>query len=216
MDTIALLISALSLGVAFAAVIFAVCSSRSSDKLAQKAIEKANTANQLSTDANIIAEDSKRIAIDSREIGKEALTVAQRADLRQSDTSNIHWECDWEEPGIYVITNRGDDEARDVRIILTVDEEKIRSDHKTIPGGSNVKIECPQARATYLREIRAHRAKIRDYQTNPLRNRMYISEPTTFEYQLHSIHERIDWSTQAGNARVHDESYPMGYLGDFD
>lgn len=216
MDTLALLLSALSLGVAFAATLFAVHSSRSAGKLAQKAIEKADTANQLSTDANVIAEDSKRIAIDSRVIGEEALAVAQRSDLRQSDTSNIHWECDWEEPGVYLVSNRGDDEARDVRIILTVDEEKIRSDHKTIPGGGSVKIECPQAKATYMREIRAYRAKVREYQTNPLRNRFPIPEPTPFEYQFHSIHERIDWVTQADNSRVHDESYSMSYLGNFD
>lgn len=216
MDLIALLIAALSLLVSFASVVWAVHATRGSNKSAQDAIDKAETANQLSAEANVIAEDSKSIAVDSRKIGEEALAVAQRSELRQSDTSNIHWECDWEEPGIYLITNRGDDEALDVRIILTVDEEKIRSDHESIPGGSSVKIECPQARATYLQEVRAHRAKIRDYQSNPMRNRMYIPEPTTFEYQFHSIHERIDWSTQAGNARFHDEGYPMGYLGDFD
>lgn len=215
MDLIALLIAALSLLVSFASVVWAVHATRGSNKSAQDAIDKAETANQLSAEANVIAEDSKSIAVDSRKIGEEALAVARRTELRESDTSNIHWEGDWKEPGTYVITNKGDDEALNVRIILTVDEEEIRFTQESIPGGGCVEIECPQARTAYFRELREYRSKKRAFeQGGGMRN--FMMPVNAFEYSSHYIGERINWVSSTGKPGVHDESYSLSSLGDFD
>ncbi|MGP9489651.1 hypothetical protein ACT3UD_16995 [Glutamicibacter sp. 287] len=214
MELTALLISALSLLIALASAIWAVSASRGANKHAKKASEKSDTANQLSAKANSIAQDSKRIAVDSRKIGEEALTLARRTEARESDTSNIHWEFDWEQPGTYTVTNRGDDEALDVRIIVDIDGEEVRKTVKSIPGGGSVQIECPQARATYLREVREYRAKKRDY---AIRSRLGFSlPPDTLAYSYHFTHERIDWVSQSGKPGVHDKQYPVGLLGEFD
>lgn len=215
MDLIALLIAALSLLVSFASVVWAVHATQGSNKSAQNAIDKAEAANQLSAEANVIAENSKSIAVDSRKIGEEALAVARRTELRESDTSNIHWEGDWKEPGTYVLTNKGDDEALNVRIILTVDQEEVRCAEESIPGGGSVEIECPQARSTYLREVREYRTKKRAYEQGG-RMSQFMMPPNTLEYTHHYIGERIDWISRTGKPGVHDEGYSLSSLGDFD
>ncbi|WIV44505.1 hypothetical protein [Glutamicibacter nicotianae] len=215
MDLIALLIAALSLLVSFASVVWAVHATKGSNKSAQDAIDKAEAANQLSAEANVIAEDSKSIAVDSRKIGEEALAVARRTELRESDTSNIHWEGDWKEPGTYVITNKGDDEALNVRIILTVDEVEIRCSEESIPGGGCVEIDCPQAKNTYFRELSEYRSKKRAYEQGGGMSQ-FMMPPNTLEYTHHFIGERIDWVSRAGKPGVHDQSYGLSSLGDFD
>lgn len=215
MDLIALLIAALSLFVSFASVVWAVHATRGSNKSAQKAIDKAEAANQLSAEANVIAEDSRSIAVDSRKIGEEALAVAHRTELRESDTSNIHWEGAWKEPGIYVLTNKGDDEAVNVRIILTVDQEEVRCAEESIPGGGSVEIKCPQAREAYLRELRDYKSKKRAYEQGGGMSR-FMMPPNTFEYGQHYIGERVDWVSKANRPGVHDQSFGLSMLGDFD
>lgn len=209
------MISALSLLIALASAIWAVNASRGADKQAKEAGQKADTANQLSADANLIAEDSKRIAIKSREIGEEALALARVTEARESDTSNIHWETEWKEPGICTITNRGDDEAFKVRIVLTVDDEEVRETVESIPGGGSIQVECPEARATYFREVSAHQAEIRRYERESRRGFSFVPWPNALEYIHHPHRERIDWVSQSGKPGFHDEQYTTS-LGDFD
>lgn len=217
MELTSLLISSLSLLIALSSAIWAVSASRGADKHAKKAGEKADTANQLSADANLIAEDSKRIAIESREIGEEALTIARRTESRERDTSNIHWESYWQEPGIYTFTNRGDDEAFNVRIILTIDDVEIRKAVESVPGGGSVQIECPQARATYLDEVRAFEEEKRAYARRQDRSPYGLAglPPMAIQYRYHWFRERIDWETGTGKPGNHDVEDRMS-LGDFD
>ncbi|MGV2950860.1 hypothetical protein ACNPM8_01590 [Glutamicibacter sp. AGC46] len=214
MELTSLLISALSLLIALSSAIWAISASRSADKQAKEAGQKADTANQLSADSNVIAEDSKRIAIESRQIGEEALTLARATEARESDTSNVHWESDWKEPGTCTITNRGDDEAFNVRIVLTVDDEEIRKTVESIPGGGSVQIECPKARATYLREVRDFRTKERLHEVERSRGFFTSLGPDTSQYRYHFHRERIDWVSQSGKPGFYDDEYTNS-LGDF-
>lgn len=217
MELTSLLISALSLLIALSSAIWAISASKGADKHAKKAGEKADTANQLSADANVIAEDSKRIAIQSREVGEEALKIARRTESRESDTSNIHWESYWQEPGVYTFTNRGDDEALNVRIILTIDDVEIREVVESVPGGSSIQIECPQARATYLGEVRAFEEEKRAYALRQRRSPYGLAglEPMSIQYGYHWFRERIDWETGTGKPGHHDVEDRMS-LGEFD
>ncbi|MGP5381601.1 hypothetical protein ACTXL8_05375 [Glutamicibacter arilaitensis] len=217
MELTSLLISALSLLIALSSAIWAISASKGADKHAKKAGKKADTANQLSAEANFIAEDSKRIAIESREIGEEALTIARRTESRESDTSNIHWESYWQEPGIYAFTNRGDDEAFNVRIILTIDDVEIRRVYESVPGGGSVQIECPQARATYLDEVRTFEEEKRAYARRQNRSPYGLAgiEPMSIQFGYHSYRERIDWETGTGKPGHHDVEDRMS-LGEFD
>ena len=213
MDWAAIVISGVSLAVAIGSLCWAIKSGRASDKLAKDANEKADAANKLSADANVIAKESQRIAEESGVVGKEALTVAQRAELRQSDTSNIHWEGDWQQPGLYTFTNRGDDEALNVRIILTVDEEEVRVTKERVPGGGTVDVECPQAAETFKRE-RSERM-MQELKEQALRKRGAIhgiGAMNIVKYSSHFIGERIDWVTQSGKPGTHDKNYPLSAL----
>lgn len=214
MDGLAFLISGLSFLVALGSLGWAIWSGSLSKKLAEDANKKADTANQLSADANNIAKDSQRIAEESGTVGQKALTIAQRTELRQRDTSNIHWEGDWKQPGIYTLVNLGDDEAFNVRIILTVGEEVVRVREDSIPGGGTVDIECPQAAKTYRRELNA-------WQAEKLKNeRMrqagyYFAASLEIQQNFHFISERVDWVTESGKPDTHYVEDRLTTLGDF-
>lgn len=213
MDLIALLISALSLFVAVGSGMWAVVASGAAKRDSQKAIQDAYAANQLSAESNTIARTSQGIAVEANEISEEALSVARRADLRESDTSNVHWEGDWERPGLYKLTNRGDDDARNVRIILTVDEEEVRASEEMVPGGGSLTIECPQARQRFREEQADYARKLHAAKrAGPI----YVSMPSTLEYSLHVIRERVDWVSEQGKPGSHDKEYRLSSLGDFD
>lgn len=215
MDLLVLLVSALALLVATVGVAWSISTARAAQRDSKVAIEQANTANALSTESNVIASDSKSIAIKSKEISEEALTISRRADLRESDTSDVHWKGDWENPGSYKITNHGNDKALRVRIVLTVDEEVVRIAEEEVPGGCSVTVDCPEA-------LTAFRSELRDYQEkfNRARNatgiERYVLQPTTINYTMHRIHRRIDWVSEQGKPGVHDETVRLATLGDFD
>lgn len=212
MDVWSLVIAGLSLLVAVASGIWAVSASRSAQRESKEAIKQAKAANELSAESNTIARGSHGVAVKANEISEEALSVARRADLRESDTSNVHWEGDWIGPGVYGITNLGDDEARDVRIILTIDEEVVRVSEELVPGGGSVAIECPEAGRTFARELRDSK-KTTSTSWTPYGNSA-IHDP--FKYRTHSISERIDWISEQGKPGVHDEHFNMCTLGDID
>lgn len=214
-ELLAILVSGLSLLVASIGVVWAIFTARAAQRDSQDAIEQANTANNLSAESNVIARDSKGIAIESKEVSEEALKISRRADLRESDTSDVHWKGDWENPGTYKITNRGHDKALNVRVVLTVDEEVVRITEKEVPGGGSITIDCPEALDTFRGELRDYRQSVARYK-RALGMERYTMQPTTIEYTWHHIHERIDWVSEQGKPSFHDERQGLGTLGDFD
>lgn len=216
MDEWSLVVAVLSLLVAVGSGIWAVTTSRSAQRESKEASELAKTANQLSTESNTIARGSQGIAVEANQISEEALAVARRSDLRESDTSDVHWEGDWVEPGLYKLTNRGNDEARAVRIVFTVDEEVVRVNEESVPGGGSVTIDCPEARHCFAGELREYRRQVRAYNA-PSSHPFGINTailPTGLEFGYHRIRERIDWVSEQGKPGVHDQRSGPGYLGD--
>lgn len=216
MDAWSLVVAVLSLLVAAGTGIWAVATSRSAQRESREAHQMAETANQLSTESNTLARGSQGIAVEANQISEKALSVARRADLRESDTSDVHWEGNWIEPGLYKLTNRGNDEARDVRIVLTVDDEVLRVSEESVPGGGSVTIDCPEARHCFAGELREYRRQKRAYNTPSSHPYGFNTAPYPMglEFGHHRIRERIDWVSKQGKPDVHDQRSGPGYLGD--
>ncbi len=115
---------------------------------------------------------------------------------------------------MYAITNRGDDEALNVRVILTVDKEEVRVRTESVAPGGTIEIECPKAFTTFREELAKYEAEVREYEIS-VRAIPFTMEPQIYSYATHYIHERIDWVTHTGKSDVHDVEHRLATLGNF-
>jgi hypothetical protein len=101
------------------------------NRIAQQSREDARRANQIALDANIISAEANGIAVNANKFAEEANTIARLQDARTSERNDVVWDGNWPEPGRYVLTNNGQDEAIRVHTVVAVDgnEKQAVSDH---------------------------------------------------------------------------------------
>lgn len=73
---------------------------------AHKANTKSNKSNTLATEANDLATEANDLAKGSNTIALDARKIALHAEARETETHDVYWEGDWQQPGIYVLTKR--------------------------------------------------------------------------------------------------------------
>lgn len=180
--------------------------SRSSNKIAHDARELAKSGHRLSTEANELSQESNRIAEAARDLAKEANSFSRRSEARETEVNDVRWVGCWEQPGRYLLTNRGKDEALQVNATVTVDGEEAHVRTESVPGGESISFNFPGAHAQYLREQR----EIAAYERTVAANRFA-------HYPIHmasNIFERVVWVTPLGKERLHDIKSPITDLGE--
>ncbi|MFC9555541.1 hypothetical protein ACFTWF_32420 [Rhodococcus sp. NPDC056960] len=191
--------------------ILALKQSKASNKLAEDARDIAQRGEQLGTEANGLARESNSIAVDARQLAEEANTISKRGELRETERHDVHWEGDWVAPGRYALTNMGDDEAFDVRAVVTVDGEQAESRANSVPGrGGQLLFELPRAAQELRREIRERRARMRT--PDPYG----IDHAASLNAHIHTFTERVVWKSALGQQHVHEPKHSLGTLGDLD
>ncbi|MBH0121526.1 hypothetical protein I0Q12_19235 [Rhodococcus sp. CX] len=180
--------------------------SRRANKIAQDARDFAESGHQLSSDANDLSREANRIAVDARQLAEEANTISMRAEARETEINDVRWVGAWKEPGRYILTNRGQDEAIGVNATVTVDGEEAHRRVDSVPAGGYLAFELPGARDQFRRE----QAEIAAYNRHTAAGRYAV-------YPIHmanTILERVVWVTPLGKERIHDIQSPISNLGE--
>ena len=180
--------------------------SRRANKIAQDARDFAESGHQLSSDANNLAREANRIAVDARQLAEEANTISMRAEARETEINDVRWVGAWKEPGRYILTNRGQDEAIGVNATVTVDGEEAHRRVDSVPAGGYLAFELPEARDQFLREQHQLRAAERHAAAGRY-GHFPIGRAAT-------ILERVVWETLLGKERVHEIQSPISDLGE--
>lgn len=179
---------------------------RTSNKLAQDARDLAQRGEQLGAEANDLARESNRVAVDARELAEEANTISRRGEARETELHDVRWVGHWEQPGRYVLTNKGEHEALRVNATVTVDGEEAHLRADSVPGKQSLVFDLPRARDQLLRE----RRELAAYNRRAARGEVG-------DFPLHlpnAIFERVVWVTPLGKERIHDVKSPISDLGE--
>lgn len=168
---------------------------------AHKANTKSNKSNTLATEANDLATEANDLAKGSNTIALDARKIALHAEARETETHDVYWEGDWQQPGIYVLTKRGNDGANDVKATVStrggssepVTAECVRDD------GDTLVFEFPTVRAEFEHED-AQRSRMRHISRNTPGG--FVQPPL----RLWFVDEHITWTTNLGTPKRHDET----------
>ena len=158
---------------------------------AHHAQQAAEAANGIATAANAISEEANEI---SRQIA-----------LRSTEEHDVDWECNWQEPCIYVVKNTGRDSATNVRVRVTVDNETVTVEAADVGHLSEVALTFPRALAAWREEESERLAFENRARTGPRLTAPMLSLSPLFGND-HHIRDRILWNTELGSPRIHDES----------
>ncbi|ASN38853.1 hypothetical protein CGQ24_07400 [Arthrobacter sp. 7749] len=159
--------------------------------------------------ANQAAGRALNAASEASKTGEEALGIAKRTEIRSTEISNIHWEGHWAAIGVYCIVNKGDDDAHNVRAVVTVDDEEVRGSLPLVPGkGGKMLLSFPQASKTWVLERREYRQWKRDSEDNSMGFALAMP-PQSY----HSIRERMDWVTDGGAPGSYEELLRLADIG---
>jgi hypothetical protein len=170
----------------------------------------ANEGRDLAVEANDIARQSNTIATGAREIAQDANEISRRGEARETERHDVHWEGDWDQPGRYVLTKLGDDEACYIKATITYDDEKVTKTVESIRGsGQQLVFEFPTAVADFRREAADHTRQLQ------------VASNATFNLgvpwgqHLHSVVERVEWTTPQGNPKLFENTANLSSFDHF-
>lgn len=157
-------------------------------------------------EANILAKGSNTIALGAYKLAIDANAYSRRDEERAVERHDVTWAGDWVQPGVYRITKRGDDEARDVRVAITVDGEEAVSSAELVEE-AGYGFDLPFRAAARRQE--AYRREWEDARREAARRRAAypamsggMSAPLL---RMHDIVEHIQWTTTQGVPKTHQE-----------
>ncbi|WP_067671779.1 hypothetical protein [Nocardia miyunensis] len=166
-------------------------------------------------------------------VANEANTIAYRSEARETERHDVDWGWDWAGPGFLVLTNTGDDEAREVRADMTVDGETVTAREDAVPGrGGDLRFRFPLAAARRADEVRKRQEYEREITRqienhkeaerqakerygvtlsarNPLQDDFQRQALATDE-QMHRWSLRVVWVSPLGQPRTHEDE---GFCG---
>lgn len=102
-----------------------------------------------------------RKAASSDKAAQESLTIAKRAEERETEVHFVDWSGWWEEAGVFFLLNTGEDVAHDVKLVLYIDQEPYTHYEPSVDGGQPLVFEVPQARQLWEEGRDELAAKIR-------------------------------------------------------
>lgn len=171
---------------------------RRANLIAKDALERAERANELSEGSNVIANESNRIAVGANDLAEEANAISRRSESRATERNDVVWEGDWPTAGAYVMTNTGQDEALNVRIIVTIEgeEAEVRRDH--VPPRDVVRVPVPGASKKVAHKMRELNAQQRRTAGSWIANLPHGLDTTFY------VWERVTWETPLGQHHVYE------------
>lgn len=195
-----------------AGVVFGVLglrAARIANKTAKNSSDLAERGEQIGLEANELAGEANRVAVDARELAEEANAIATRSERRETEVHDVRWEGAWEQPGRYVLTNVGEDEARLVRGRVTVDGEHADARADSVPAGGRLLFDLPGALEQFMRE----QDELAAWEQRVARNRSALVPEMRPYPALTDILEHVVWHTALAQERTHDRKSPISDLG---
>lgn len=162
----------------------------------------SRAASQAATDANALARESNETAKDAKRLAEEANEISHRSEQREIERHDVRWEGDWQEPGVFVLVKRGEEEARDVVATVWADgEEQTQRAHLILEEGARLVFEFPAIAEAVRREAAVyHRQQAAD-SANPCSGIAAAGRAA----EWHNGSERVQWSTKRGTPKIHEE-----------
>lgn len=152
-------------------------------------------------EANAKSDASNEIAEAARSLARDANAIAARAEARETERHDVRWTGDWVGFGVYRVMKRGEDEARNVSISVTVDDEERTAAAEVVDGdGRYFDLVFPRAAAAQQRYAAEwERSKKRAAEGS------YITGSSGPTIRMHSVVEHIQWVTARGNPKTHND-----------
>lgn len=170
----------------------------------------AKDSNALAVEANDLSKQSNNIALGARELAQEANDIRRRGEAREIERHDVHWDGDWDEPGIYVLTKLGSDEARDVTATVVYDGERlIRTADLMVGDNRRLVFEFPTAARDFREEVR-QRQRQQDM-TDP----HGLGTSLSWGLNPHGVVERVEWSTRQGNPKLYESEATLSTFEHF-
>lgn len=166
---------------------------------AHNAKSDANAGKGLAVEANDLARESNTIATDAKQLAAEANDISRRGEARDTERHDVHWEGDWDQPGVYILTKLGADEACYVKATVTYDDERITKTADTITNeGHQLVFKFHTAAADFQREVAEHTRRKRQDDAYRIAGGSWGMHP-------HRVEERVEWTTPQGNPKLHQD-----------
>ncbi|ASR03676.1 hypothetical protein [Gordonia rubripertincta] len=192
--------------------------------VSKRFLKTARDGNEHADRAVELARESNTIAADAKQVAEEANTISLRAEQRDTERHDVDWDLDRGDPGDYVLTNTGTDDARNVRVRVAVDDWVSTATFDLIAGGESATVKVPEAAQRFQRELAEIRrakeraaAEERRRREQPFPNLVASygipDYAMTMQYQMHHVSYRVDWQTTLGKHRDESDQYTDS-LGD--
>lgn len=203
-DIAGLIVGSIGTAAGIAALIYAHVANRN----ARESTRIANDSKGLAEVANELARESNTIATDARQLAEEANQISHRGEARDTERHDVHWDGDWKQPGVYILTKLGNDQARDVRATVTYDGERVIQTAELMANeGDHLAFQFPTAVADFRREVAEH---IRHKQQSDAYaiSGLWGAHP-------HRVEERVEWTTPQGTPKLHEDTAPLTVFDGF-
>lgn len=172
---------------------------KAANRNAKESTRIANDSNALAVKANDLSKQSNNIALGARELAQEANDIRRRGEARETERHDVHWDGDWEEPGVYVLTKLGSDEARDLTATVVYDGERMTQTADLMVGDDRrLVFQFPTAARDFRDEVRERQRQQDTADPYSLRSAM------SWGLKPHWVVERVEWSTRQGNPKLHE------------
>lgn len=154
----------------------------------------------VGTGALVYAHLAIRRADDAKELAGAANQIAERAEAREVEKHDVHWEGGWDprQPGRYLLRKRGDDEARSVRARLSYSgDEQTATVDSMDEDGQTLAFVFQEALVDYQDEY-AERERSRSIAAAGI--------PTAGAVvRSYVVQERVEWLTPLGTPKLHEK-----------
>ncbi len=145
---------------------------------AKKSNQGSQRAEHLSAEAVCIARASNRIAVEANEAAQETNAIGARSEARETKRHDVRWDGDWPAPGRFVLTNRGEHEALDVKASIAVDGDEVKVRADTVPPGGELTFEFPRVayniEYTRLQRATERRTPLSEFLRPPGEGHVYL------------------------------------------
>jgi len=181
-----------------------------SNRTANDALTASRRAVELSEKSNTIAVDANDISVRSNSLAQEANDISRAGGDRAVERNDVDWAGHWRRPGVYVLTNRGQDAAHAVRATVTIDDETATVESPEVAHDDEMIFNFPRAADTYVLEERERAEKARPSTVNGINMASFYISPLFGND--HRTEERITWKTPLGVPKLHDKFWNMSSI----
>lgn len=187
-------------GIGSAAGVIALVYAHIANNNAKRSTRIAEDSRDLAVEANDLARESNTIALGASKAARKANDISARAEARETERHDVHWEGDWQRPGIYVLTKLGADEACYIKATVTYDDERVTKTVETIvKDGHRLDFRFHTATADFDAEVIERQQQLRSSDPHG------IGVASMWGRHPHRVTERVEWTTAQGTPKLHQQ-----------